>query len=90
MTQEKKFIFVVFKSPRRLILSTSEAGTGNSGENIILDSKRTTDYYLCHGTEAEVSKWTNERMAEGFDFDDYYNPAPNFNPLDHSDVLVYL
>lgn len=86
----KKFKFVVFKSARRLIISTSEAGTGNSGENIILQSKRTSDYYLLHGTDAEVSKWTNERMAEGFDFDDYYDPSPNFNPLDHSDVLIYL
>ena len=75
----KKFTFVVFKSPRRLILSTSEAGTGNSGENIILQSKRTSDYYLLHGTQAEVSKWTNERMAEGFDFDDYYDPSPNLS-----------
>lgn len=88
--ENKKFTFVVFKSPRRLIISTSEAGTGNSGENIILHSKRTTDFYLCHGTEAEVSKWTNQRMAEGWDFDDYYDPSSSFNPSDYQDVLIYL
>jgi hypothetical protein len=88
--ENKKFTFVVFKSPRRLILSTSESGTGNSGENIILDSKRTTDFYLCHGTEAEVSKWTNQRMAEGWDFDDYYDPSPSFDPDNYKDVLIYL
>lgn len=88
--ENKKFTFVVFKSPRRLILSTSESGTGNSGENIIVHSKRTTDYYLCHGTEEEVSKWTNQRMAEGWDFDDYYNPSPDFDPQNHKDVLIYL
>lgn len=88
--ENKKFTFVVFKSPRRLILSTSESGTGNSGENIILDSKRTTDFYLCHGTEAEVSKWTNQRMAEGWDFDDYYDPSPDFDPDNYKDVLIYL
>ena len=90
MDSNKKFTFVVFKSPRRLILSTSEAGTGNSGENVILHSRRTTDFYLCHGTEEEVSKWTNQRMQEGWDFDDYYNPVPNFNPEDFKDVLIYL
>jgi hypothetical protein len=88
--EQKKYTFVVFKSPRRLIISNSEVGTGNSGENIIVHSRRTSDYYLCYGTESQVSQWTKARMSEGFDFDDYYEPSASFDVNLHKDVLIHL